>query len=154
MTNSKSTIYLGTDHRGFTLKNKIKGWIGDLGYNSEDMGAYELDPADDYTVYAQKVATSVAQVKEAKGILLCGSGVGVDIVANKFDGVRSSIGKSVEQVRAGRYDDDLNVLVIAADYTSEDEAKKMIEVFLKTPFSGKERYVKRLEDIKKIEENN
>jgi ribose 5-phosphate isomerase B len=147
-------IYIGTDHRGFALKEKIKSWIGELGYDFEDMGAYELNPVDDYTLYAQKVASSVAKFKDAKGILLCGSGVGVDVVANKYDGVRASIGKSAEQIKAGRNDDDMNVLVIAAEYTKEDEAKEMIEVFLTTPFSGEERFIKRLEEIEKIEENN
>ena len=87
-------------------------------------------------------------------MLLCGSGVGVDVVANKFDGVRASIGKSVLQVEAGRNDDDMNVLVVAADYTTEKEAKAMLIAFLETKFSGKARYERRLEEIQKIEENN
>jgi ribose 5-phosphate isomerase B len=151
---AKSKIYIGADHRGFTLKEKIKSWISELGYESDDMGAYELDPIDDYTLYAQKVASSVVKFKDAKGILLCGSGVGVDIVANKFDGVRASIGKTVEQIKAGRNDDDMNVLVIATDFTIDDEAKEMIKVFLETKFDQEERHKRRLEVIKKIEKNN
>ena len=98
--------------------------------------------------------SAFAKASADKGILLCGSGVGVDVVANKFDGVRASIGKSAEQVKAGRNDDDMNVLVIAADFTKEEEAKKMVKTFLETKFSGKSRFKKRLEDIKKIEANN
>ncbi len=147
-------IYLGADHRGFELKEKIAKWLFEWGYKFEDMGADHLDPNDDYTIYAEKVASMVGSIKDSRGILLCGSGVGVDVAANKFDGVRASIGKSPEQVRAGRNDDDMNVLVIAADYTKDEEAKEMVKVFLETKFAGKARFEKRLEDIKKIEANN
>lgn len=147
-------VYLGADHRGFILKEKIKGWLGKWGYEFNDLGAYELDPKDDYPLYAEKVGAIVGKEEEARGILLCGSGVGVDVVANKLDGVRASVGKSPEQVKAGRGDDDMNILVIAADFTKNEEAKEIIRTFLQTKFSGKERFVRRLEDIKKIEANN
>ncbi|KKQ40743.1 MAG: Sugar-phosphate isomerase, RpiB/LacA/LacB family [Microgenomates group bacterium GW2011_GWC1_37_8] len=152
-------VYLGSDHRGFKLKEKIAKWLFEWGYEFEDMGAEYLNPADDYTVYAERVASIVRdrdtdRGEEVRGILLCGSGVGVDIVANKFDGVRASIGKSAEQVKTGRADDDMNILVIAADFTNEDEAKKMVKVFIETGFEAKARYKRRLEDIKRIEANN
>lgn len=147
-------IYIGADHRGFELKEKIFQYLVAEEYEVEDYGAYEFQEGDDYTKYAEKVASIVGQNKEDLGILLCGSGVGVDVVANKFDGVRASIAKTNAQVRAGRNDDDMNVLVIASDYTNEDEAKVMVETFLTTPFSGKERYKRRLNEIKKIEANN
>jgi len=147
-------VYIGSDHRGFELKEKLFQFLVDKEYEVEDYGAYEYDKSDDYTKYAEKVASVVARGEDVRGILICGSGVGVDIVANKFDGVRASLAKTNDQVRAGRNDDDMNVLVIAADYTSEDEAKVMVETFLKTEFSGKDRYKKRLQEIKRIEENN
>jgi len=147
-------IYLGADHGGFALKEKIKAWLTEWKYEFEDMGAYSLDPNDDYTLFAEKVAPIVGRTPGLKGILLCKSGVGVDIVANKFDGVRAAIGKSVEQVRAGRNDDDMNILVLAADYTKENEAKEMLKVFLETRFSKIPRFAKRLQDIEKIEANN
>lgn len=146
-------IYIGADHRGFKLKEKIKKWLEDWQYEFEDLGAAKLDPQDDYTLYAEKVASMVAD-DNSRGILLCGSGVGVDVTANKFDGIRASIGKTSGQVEAGRNDDDMNVLVIAADFTKEEEAKKMIKAFLETKFTGKARHKKRLQDIKKIEANN
>ena len=152
---SKLTIYLGSDHRGYHLKEKIARWLFEWGYEFTDMGADHLDPEDDYTTYAERVASMVGSSSSStRGILLCGSGVGVDVVANKFDGVRASIGKSVEQVKAGREDDDMNILVLAADYTKEEEAKEMVKAFLETNFSGKNRFKKRLSDIKKIEANN
>lgn len=151
---SKLKIYLGSDHRGFHLKEKITKWLFEWGQEFIDVGASHLDPEDDYTLYASEVASLVSKNKNSKGILLCGSGVGVDVVANKFDGVRASIGKSAEQVKTGRHDDNMNVLVIAADYTKEDEAKDMVKAFLETNFGGLARYKRRLADISKIESNN
>ena len=147
-------IYLGTDHRGFALKEKIKGWLTEWDYSFSDLGAYQLDPKDDYPLYAEKVGVVVGKEEGARGVLLCGSGVGVDVAANKLDGVRASIGKNPDQVKAGRNDDDMNILVIAADYTKEEEAKEMVKVFLETKFAGKARFVRRLEEIKKLEVNN
>lgn len=157
-------IYLGSDHRGFKLKEKIFQWLVDptslklrgtnKGYEVEDYGAYELNLEDDYTLYAEKVASVVGKQEGSRGILLCGSGVGISVTANKFDGVKASIGKSPDQVKAGRSDDDMNVLVIAADYTKEDKVKEMVKVFLQTKFAGKARYKRRLEDIARIEANN
>ena len=120
----------------------------------QDLGALSLDPDDDYPKYAEDVASLVAKNTGSRGVLLCGSGVGVDIVANKFDGVRSSIGKNVLQIEAGRRDDDMNILVIAADYTTEKEAKAMLIAFLETKYSAKPRFERRLEEITRIEANN
>lgn len=147
-------IFLGADHRGYQMKENIARWLYELNYEFEDLGALSLDPTDDYVKYATEVASLVAKRPGSKGVLLCGSGVGVDVVANKFDGIRSSIGKSVLQVKAGRNDDDMNILVIAADYTTEKEAKGMLIAFLETKFDGKERHERRIEDIEKIEANN
>lgn len=147
-------IYLGADHKGYALKEKIKAWLSGWKYSFEDYGAYKYDQMDDYTSYAEKVAPVVADDIHARGILICGSGVGVDVAANKFDGVRASIGKNKEQVRAGRNDDNMNILVIAADFTRDEEAKEMVKVFLETEFSREDRYKKRLDDIAKIEDNN
>ncbi len=147
-------IYIGADHRGFELKEKIAKWLFEMQREFEDLGAQSLVPDDDYTKYAEEVASLVGKNENSRGILLCGSGVGVDIVANKFDGAKASIGKSVGQVKAGRNDDDMNILVIAADYTSEKEAKALLIAFLETKFSGKARFERRIEEIKRIEENN
>jgi ribose 5-phosphate isomerase B len=147
-------IYLGADHRGYKLKEKIRQWLEDWNFSFEDLGAEDFNPKDDYTVYAQKVASLVGKEKSVKGILICGSGVGVDVAANKFDGVRAAIGKSAEQVRAGRRDDDMNILVLAADFTKDTEAKEMVQTFLKTEFEAIARHQRRLQEIKKIEANN
>lgn len=147
-------VYLGSDHRGFILKEEISKWLFEWGYEFLDVGAQSLDPGDDYTKYASEVASLVAENQGSKGILLCGSGIGVDVTANKFDGIRASIGVDVKQVEEGRKKDDLNVLVIAAEHTDEHKAKEMLRAFLESKFEGKARFKKRLEDIAKIERNN
>lgn len=147
-------VFLGSDHRGYYLKEKIAKWLFDWKYNFFDVGAQSLDLSDDYTKYASEVASLVANENRGRGIVLCGSGVGVDVTTNKFDGIRASIGKSARQIEAGRKDDDMNILVIAADYTDEYEAKDMVKAFLETKFDEKPRHKRRLKDIEKIEANN
>lgn len=147
-------VFLGSDHRGYYLKEKIAKWLFEWKSDYLDVGAQNLDLADDYTKYASEVASLVANTKGGRGIVLCGSGVGVDVVVNKFDGIRASVGKTKEQIEAGRNDDDMNILVIAADYTDEYEAKDMVKAFLETKFEAKERQKRRLKDIEKIEANN
>ena len=147
-------IFIGADHRGFILKEKIARWLFEMDRAFQDLGAESLDPSDDYTKYAEEVASLVAKNEGSRGVLLCGSGVGIEVMANKFDGVRAGIGESVLQIEKGRSDDDMNILVIAADFTSEKDAKAMLIAFLETKFSGKARYERRLEEITKIEENN
>jgi len=147
-------IYIGADHRGYKLKKNLSSFMFEKDFKFEDMGADHYMPGDDYTRYAERVASMVADNKNSRGVLICGSGVGVDVMANKFDGVRASIGKTAKQVKAGRKDDNMNVLVIAADFTKEEDAKDMLKIFLETKFSGKERHKRRLSDIEKIEANN
>lgn len=147
-------IYIGADHRGYELKEKICRWLFELEHAYMDVGASHLDLNDDYTKYAAEVASLVAGNPNSRGILICGSGVGIEVAANKFDGIRAAIGKDVFQVEAGRNDDDMNILVLASDYTDEKEAKGMVIAFLETKFSGKEKYKKRLQEIENIEANN
>jgi len=147
-------VYLGADHRGFKLKEELKKWLTKWGYDFKDFGADKLNSFDDYTLFAEKVGSVVGNEHDSRGVLICGSGVGMDFAANKFDGVRASLGKSVGQIKSGRSDDDMNILVLASDFTNEEDAKMMVKTFLRTKFSGKERYKRRIEDIRRIEENN
>lgn len=147
-------IYLGADHRGYELKERVARFLFEKGYTFEDMGADSYHPDDDYPLFAEKVASIVAYEPESRGILFCGSGVGMDIVANKFDNVRCGLGINKLQVEAVRSDDDINILSLASDFTNEEEALLMVEAFLNTPFSGKENHKRRIEEIKKIEANN
>lgn len=143
-------VFIGADHRGFSLKQSLKQWLSENNVQHEDVGAHELDPNDDYPQYAQKVAEQVGQ--GGWGIVICGSGVGVDIVANKFDGVRCGLAVNKEQIEAARKDDDINVLAIAADTTSEADAKEMVSAFIDTAYEASEKHARRLEEIKEIED--
>ena len=146
-------IYFGADHRGFELKEELKSFIQGLGYEVADMGATDKNPSDDYPNYAAAVAEKVSrQSDQARGVLVCGSGAGMDIVANKFKGVRATIGLSSDQVFDARSHDDLNVLVLASDFTSTDTARNMLKVFLDTPMSTEERHTRRLTEIAELEE--
>ena len=145
-------IYIGADHRGYKLKEVLKAYLKELNFEFEDLGAFELNLDDDYPDYATLVAKKVAEDPENnRGILICGSGVGVDIVANKFKGVRSALCFETSQARASRNDDNTNVLSLSSDFTDENSAKEIVKIWLETPFSRLERHVRRVEKIKEIE---
>ena len=146
-------VYLGTDHRGFELKEKLKAWLLAEGYEVEDLGAHEYAPDDDYPVMSERVGRAAAADAGSRGILLCGSGAGAVAAANKIRGIRASIGFDEGQVKAGRNDDDMNVLVIAADFISPERAEKLVKAFLETPFDKHtHRYQHRINQIKELEE--
>lgn len=145
------TIFLGADHRGFELKNQILNWLKTSGYQVEDCGAHEMVLRDDYVDYAEKVARSVATDAGNRGLVFCGSGAGVDISSNKIKGIRCSIGFNIEQVKAARRDDNLNVLAIASDFTFFDDAKTLIETFLQTAYDPTDNHARRIEKIKSLE---
>ena len=145
-------FYIGADHRGFKLKESLKSYLQEIGAAFEDMGATVYDPNDDYPDFAIVVAQKVSEDPENnRGILICGSGVGVDITANKIKGIRSALIHDAAQARASRNDDNTNVLSLASDFISEEKAKEIIKIWLETPFSGLERYARRLTKIKEIE---
>jgi len=156
-------IYIGADHRGFALKASIVAVLKSDGHEVIDVGAAALDPADDYPDFARAVAEKVSagvaasadavasDGDEVRGILICGSGIGVDIVANKYKGVRSALAISADQIRAGRQDDDVNVLSLAADFTRPEAALNIARVFISTPFKKEERFSRRLRKIAELE---
>ena len=143
-------IYLGADHRGFELKEKLKVFLKEEGYEFEDLGNHTLDPTDDYPDFGAKVAKKVSEDPiNDRGILLCGLGVGMDIVANKFKGIRSAVIWSDNEalVKQSRQHDDSNILALPADHLTEEQAKKIVKLWLETPFSGEERHIRRLRKI-------
>lgn len=145
-------IFIGADHRGWELKGKIEKWLAGRGYEFEDVGAFEHDTDDDYVDYAVMVGQKVTE-KNARGIVICGSGVGVDIVANKIAGVRSGLGFEMDQVHTARKDDNINVLALAADNMEEERAVKLVEQFLETEFVRSDKYLRRIEKIKRYEQS-
>ncbi len=146
------TIVLGSDHRGFALKQEVKQHLLEKGYTVIDVGTHNEDSSD-YPDFAYLVAQQMKENQDTRGILFCGSGVGIAIAANKIDGILCGFAIAPEQVTAARFDDDINALSIASDYTTFSAAVEMIEAFLTTPFSGKENHARRLEKIAKIEKN-
>ncbi len=147
-------IYLGSDHRGFELKTRLKKRLEDDGLEVTDLGNDHLDPNDDYVLFAEKVAEAVKGRDENRGILLCGSGAGVDMVANKIDGVRSALVFDVQRAKQAREDEDANVISLPADVLDEESAYEISKMFLETVFSGEVRHIRRLEEMEKIEEEN
>lgn len=146
-------LYIGADHGGFQKKEEVKKLLQEMGVDFIDVGNTVYDPNDDYPEFAHKVAEAVSKEPEAnKGIVLCRSGVGVDIVANKFPHVRSALVATDEMARFSRLHDNANVLSLAADYLTERETFHLVKTWLNTPFSGEERHVRRLEEVGKIEE--
>lgn len=146
-------IYLGADHRGFELKEKVKTWLAVWGYKFKDLGNTKLDLEDDYPDFARKVAEKVSREKKGEieiGILICESGVGVDVVANKYPGVRCGLGFSGQQIRIAKRDDNINCLALSASFITETENKLIIEMFLETQFSGGGKYQRRISKIEKL----
>jgi ribose 5-phosphate isomerase B len=146
-------LYIGADHRGFELKEKLKVWLQMHNIPLEDVGAFSYTSEDDYPLIAAALGEKVRESEDNKGILLCGSGIGAVSAVNKVRGIRGGLGIATEQVVAGRHDDDMNVLVLAADYTTEDDSRRMAEAFLKTAYDdGTERYQRRVDQIHALEE--
>lgn len=144
------TIFIAADHRGFDLKNKLIDYLHEKNIRVEDLGAYEYQPEDDYPDFAQKVSQAVLQnPQEFLGIVICGSGVGVSIAANRHKGIRCALGFREDQVRHARENDHINVLALASDFTSFEEAVKLIEAFLQAKPKEEEKYLRR---IKKLDE--
>lgn len=147
-------IYLGTDHRGFELKEKIKRWLTDWKLPFEDLGNAVYDQTDDYPDFAAQVARRVAEnPAENRGVLLCGSAVGVDIVANKFRGVRSAVIWSDDKklVQQSREHDGSNVLALPADHLTEEQAQNILKLWLETPPPTEARHLRRLQKISDLE---
>ena len=145
-------IYLGTDHAGFELKEKIKQWLEEWGYDHEDLGAYSYDAEDDYPDFIRPVAEKVAQDPENnRGIVLGGSGQGEAIVCNREEGVYATVYATkeldLELVNWMREHNESNVISLAARRVSEEDAKQVVKTWLDTPFTGEERHVRRIAKI-------
>lgn len=144
------TIYIGADHRGYAMKEGLVQWLQEQGHDVHDVGATEYIEGDDYPDYATLVGKEVSNDPAAIGILLCGSGVGMAVAANKEKGVRAALIHDPNIAAAARHDDDINVLSLGADYISLEDAQKVVTSFLETPFSGEERHLRRIQKLEKV----
>lgn len=145
-------LYIGADHRGYYLKEQIKKYLDSKKTPYKDMGYAEYNKDDDYPDMAYLVGRLVGKRPINRGILICGSGFGVSIVANKFRGVRATVVSTPQQVKAARLDDNVNVISFAGDDMSIQKARAIIDVFLTSPFSLAKRHRRRVEKIRLIEE--
>ncbi|MBP9711577.1 MAG: RpiB/LacA/LacB family sugar-phosphate isomerase [Candidatus Pacebacteria bacterium] len=142
-------IYLGSDHAGFTLKEKLKAFLVETGHDVVDKGSYSIDPADDYPDFIKPVAEAVAEDSNSFGIIFGGSGEGEQMVANKTEHIRAAeyYGGNLEIVKLAREHNDANILSLGARFLNEDEAKEAVKLFLETPFSGDERHIRRINKL-------
>jgi len=144
------TIIIGADHAGFLLKEEIKFFLEENGWIVKDVGT-DSETSVDYPDYGAVVAKSVASGLFSHGILVCGSGVGMAIVANKFAGIRAAVCLDTETARLSRLHNDTNILILAGRRTRPEKAREIVAVWLETPFEGG-RHRGRLDKIRALED--
>lgn len=144
------TIAIGSDHAGFELKQEIISLLHNLQIECVDYGT-EGSESVDYPDYGEKVSEVISAGKIERGILICGTGIGMSIVANKFPGIRASLCNDLFTAKMSRLHNDANILVIGGRIVGKDLAKEIVKTWISMPFEG-ERHCARLDKIKKIEE--
>src|SRR3989344_1540381 len=142
-------IFIGSDHAGFELKQKLISFIGSLGHEIVDKGAFTHDEHDDYPDFIIPVAEEVVKDSTSRGIILGGSGQGEAIAANRVKGARAAVfyGGPLDIVELSRENNDANILSIGARFVSEGEAETAVQLWLETPFSGDERHMRRIKKV-------
>ena len=143
-------VAIGSDHAGFLLKQDILLFLQDLDHEVLDVGTYSTEPVD-YPDSAAALGQVVQQGRAERGILICGSGVGASVAANKLGGIRAGLCHDTYSAHQGVEHDDMNVLVLGARIIGSELARELIHSFLAARFSGEERHVRRLEKVKALE---
>ncbi len=144
-------IAIGSDHGGFNLKAVVVRFLTEKGHEVMDAGAVILDPADDYPDLAKAVSELILKGEAERGVLICGSGVGASVAANKFPGIRAALCHDSFSAHQGVEDDNMNVLCLGARVIGEELAKELVLYFIGACFSGTERHSRRLAKIAAIE---
>lgn len=144
------TVFIGADHRGFNFKAKITKILEGLGHEVHDMGSYDSNQPCDYPKIALKVATQVAKTKNGRGLLVCMSGIGQTIAANKVKGAYAALCHNVESAQLCRQHNNANILVLGSKFVKQNDLKKIINAFLTTEFEGG-RHQRRVNQIKRME---
>lgn len=147
-------IAIGTDHGGYPLKAEIIQTLKQAGHDPIDLGAYSIDPADDYPDFALAVGQAVQSNRAERGIVVCGSGVGACVAANKLKGIRAGICHDTYSAHQGVEHDDMNVLCLGARIIGDELAREIVLAFANAHFSGEERHLRRLNKVLKIEQEN
>jgi ribose 5-phosphate isomerase B len=146
-----SKIFIGSDHAGLKIKKEIMKLLDKNLIAYEDIGTFGGNPNDDYPDYAFEVAKKVTKTKNAKGILICGSGTGMVIAANKVKGIRAALAYDHYSAKMARNDNDVNVLCLRGRFTAPVNTKRIVTTWLKTPFSKLARHKKRINKISDYE---
>ena len=144
-------IAIAADHGGYPLKQPLAELIRSLGHEVLDLGAHELDPKDDYPDFARYVGQSIQHGQADRGVLLCGSGVGACVAANKQRGVRAAVCHDTYSASQGVEHDDMNVLCLGSRIIGESLAVELVKAFVGAAFSKEERHARRLEKVNAIE---
>ena len=145
-------IAIGSDHAGFILKTKIISFLKNNGFDIIDVGTNNSETSVDYPDFAKEVSLKIVKGEAEKGIIICGSGIGASIAANKIKGIRAAICHDTYSAHQGVEHDDMNVLCLGGRIIGEELAKEIVLSFLKAKFSNEERHIRRLNKIKKLEE--
>ena len=145
-------IVMGSDHAGFELKNELKALVSSLGHDVHDVGALEYDALDDYPDFAEKLALEIIEGRADRGILLCGSGVGASIAANKFPGIHAANCEDYYSAHQGVEHDKMNVLVMGGRIIGGSVASDMVRAYLSAEFCAEERHLRRTAKVKAIED--
>jgi ribose 5-phosphate isomerase B len=145
-------IVIGADHAGFDLKQEVSQHLKELGHEIVDVGTHEPNQPDDYPDFAKLVARKVQSGSVERGVLICGSGVGASVAANKFKGIRAAICHDHYSARQGVEHDDMNVLVLGSRVIGSSNAIDLVDAYVGAKFSGEERHVRRLAKVKSFEE--
>jgi ribose 5-phosphate isomerase B len=148
---TKQSIYIGADHAGWEMKEHLKEFLGEDGYEIVDMGNQNLVEEDDYPDFSYAVAKRVVTDESARGIVICGNAQGVCIVANKVKGVRAVTGFDTDVAKSAREDDNSNILCLPARHINKKTAKEIVETWLHTEFSKADRHIRRLKKVERIE---
>ena len=146
-------ISLGCDHAGFELKEMISNWLQNWSHHVVDVGAHQFDNSDDYPDFAVLAARAVQEGSTDRAIIICGSGVGASIVANKLQGIRAAMCHDTYSAHQGVEHDDMNVLCLGSRIIGYELAREIVYAFIETKFSNDERHVRRLGKVRHIEEN-
>lgn len=146
-------ISIGADHAGYEMKQQLIEFIEKLGHSVHDVGTFEPGKPDDYPDYAILVAEDIRAGKADRGVLVCGSGVGVSVAANKFKGIRAGLCHDHYSAHQGVEHDNMNILVMGSRIIGPMLSQDVTQAFLNATFSGEERHVRRLNKVKGIEEN-
>ena len=140
-------VAVGADHAGFPLKERMMDAIRGAGHEVVDCGAEQLIPGDDYPDYAERVATAIRDNRADRGVLICGSGVGASVAANKFDGIRAALCHDTFSAHQGVEDDSMNILCLGARVVGPALAEELVVTFLRARYSQAERHARRLAKV-------